>query len=202
MKRRSDATPANPFQDDPEPAPVPVITVPAAVPSTLDQFLGSGKEVPLSSDFEKIVTKIFVEEPDKVFDRLERILKLGDTRDDRGSVLKALDEAEDNARLAHKLWSTAQRERVRWEKDNEVIHGAMRLEATKVLQQEKAGGVRSKQITDADVEAMCATLFPDEYRAQEVRRASVKAMEDSIKNLAELWGKRISSLQTMLSKQR
>src|SRR6267378_2412262 len=156
------------------------------------------QEIPLSPDFEKIVTKIFVDEPDKVFDRLEALLKVGEKRDDRGSVLKALDEAEVNARLAYKLWSTAQRERVRWEKDNETIHGGMRVQANKILQAEKNQGLRSKQITDADVEAMCATLFPDEWRSQEVRKASVKAMEESLKNLSELWGKRVSSLGTML----
>lgn len=188
--------------DTPVAAPVEEEAVPLNVESFLDPPVAAENEVPLSPDFEKIVTKIFVAEPDKVFERLEALLKVGEKRDDRGSVLKALDEAEDNARLAFKLWSTAQRERVRWEKDNATVHGAMRLEANKILQTEKNQGLRSKQITDADVESMCASLFPDEWRAQAVRCESVKAMEESIKNLAELWGKRVGSLQTMLSKQR
>jgi hypothetical protein len=176
--------------------------------SKVDEFLSGHagvdvrKETPLSPDFEKIVTRSFVLEPFEAYQRLEATLKLGEKRDDRGSAFKGLDEAESCQREAHKLWATCIRERARWEKDNEVVHGAMRLRATEVLQQEKAQGLRNKQITDPDVESMAATMFPDQWSAQEVRRAEVKAMEESTRNLAELWMKRIQTLQTLLTKQR
>ncbi len=78
----------------------------------------------------------------------------------------------------------------------------MRAEATRELQKDKDSGKRSKQITDADVDSMCAMLHPDEYKAQEVRRREVKVMEESMAHLTEMWGSKCRSLQTMVGKQR
>ncbi len=97
---------------------------------------------------------------------------------------------------------TAKIEVIGWELDNAVIFAGMRAEATKILQREKEQGVRNKQITDADVTSMCAALYPDEWRAQEVKRAEVEAMVRSMENLNMNWMSRCRSLQAMLAKQR
>lgn len=161
-----------------------------------------GKESPLHPEIERIVETIIIEHPWDVYQRLENALRVGDQRTDHGSVTKALDEAETNVRLAHRLWVTAEVEHRRWYLENQRVFGAMRLEATAVLQREKASGLRNKMITDADVDAMCSSLFPEQWHAQEVKQKKVELMVKSMFNLNEAWLSRCRSLQTMLSKQR
>lgn len=160
------------------------------------------KESPLDPDFERIVETIFVEQPLEMYTKLEKALRVGDGRADHGSVNKSLDEAESNARLAFRLSITAKLERDRWERENDVVFAGMRAEATSVLQREKDQKLRSKQITDADVESACAALFPDEWRHQEHKRRKVELMVKNMENLAEMWASRCRSLQAMLAKQR
>lgn len=152
--------------------------------------------------FQAIVTTLFVDDPKATYDRLEKALVVGDKRTDYGSMMEHLDRAERNARDAHRLWQTAIVEYKRWEMDSEVTFAGMRSQASRSLQDEKEKGVRSKQITDADVEARIASLYPDEWRAQQSERAKLKAMLASMENLAEVWLSRCKTLQVLLSKQR
>lgn len=159
-------------------------------------------EVPLSDDFERIVLSYQVDEPFKVYQQLERELELGDQRNDHASVRRALDRVESNARLAHRLWMTARIEERRWELENEVTHAAMRSAATIELQREKTAGDRNKAITDADVTHRACTMFPDEYRAQEVRKKKVEGMTKSCENLSVLWNSRCAAARQLHSQQR
>jgi hypothetical protein len=97
---------------------------------------------------------------------------------------------------------TAKQERLRWELDNKVVAAAMYERAAIDLQREKASGERSKQITDADIQARCALLYPDEYRHQELRQGSVKRAEESMGNLVELLNSKCRNMATIISKQR
>lgn len=162
----------------------------------------AAEEKPLDPEFGRIVETILVDHPWEIYQQLENALRIGDKRTDHGSVNKSLDEAESNCRLAHRLWCTARVEYERWRLDNEVVFGAMRAEATSVLQREKDQKLRNKQITDADVESMCSSLYPEQYRAQEVSRKKVEFMVKSMEHLNECWLSRCRSLQTILSKQR
>lgn len=156
----------------------------------------------LHPEIARIVETQIVEHPWDVYQELEAALRVGERRADHGSVNASLDEAETNARKAYRLWLTAKLESDRWRLDNEVVFGAMRLKATETLQQEKTMGLRNKQITDADVEAMVASLYPDEWRSQELKRKKVELMVKSMENLNECWLSRCRSLQAMLNKQR
>ena len=158
--------------------------------------------IPLDPAFMAIVTTLVVDDPLALYDKLKKRLVIGEMRCDYGTVQKHLDEAEDNARDAHRLWQSAILERKRWELKNEVVFGAMRKEATRALQHEKEEGKRAKMITDADVESRISILFPDEYTAQEIKRLQAKSMVDSMQNMAEVWMSRCKSLATNLSKQR
>lgn len=173
--------------------PVPPISFDSANEAT---------EIPIGEAFSTIIDTIFVDDPAGVYQKLENALTVGVNRSEHGFLQEALDNAESNARLAHRLWTTASLERQRWELENEVVFAAMRRTANEVLERERAQKVRSKTITESDVDSMCAALYPDEYRAQELRRGKVKAMEESMRNLADLWKSRCGSLQTMLSKLR
>jgi hypothetical protein len=176
--------------------------VDAAADPTRWGSANEAKEVAASPGFQEIVETLWVADPKGTYDYLEEQLRLGDRRTDRGSVFLQLDDVERNARTAHKLWQTAIVERKRWELENEVVFSSMRTEATKSLQREKDQKLRSKMITDDDVESRCAAMFPDEYRAQEVRRTKMKAMVDSMENLSDCWLRRIGTLQAMFEKQR
>jgi hypothetical protein len=156
----------------------------------------------LDDEIAGIVEMVFVEHPLDEYKKLEAALRIGDKRNDHGTVTKALDEAESNARLAHRLWMTARVERERWEKENAIVFAGMRDEASKVLEREKADGLRKKQITDADVEAMCAICFPQDWKAQELKRKRLEAMVKSMENLNECWASRCRTLQAMLTKMR
>lgn len=176
-------------------------------PAKLDPSKGfasahTAEEIELDNDFARIVERVFVEKPLEVYEQLEAALRVGEKRSDYGTMMKALDEAEANARLAHRLYITSRVEHEKWLLDNQVIMGAMWTRATAALQREKDAGVRNKAIQDTDVRIQCSLMFEDEFKAQEVKKAKVKAMEESMKNLAELWASRCRSLQTMLSKQR
>lgn len=152
--------------------------------------------------FQSVIETLWVQDIKATYDSLEEALRVGDQRTDYGSVMRHLDEAERNARIAHKLWISSKLEKRRWDLDNEVTFGAMRGEATASLQREKEKGLRAKQITDADVESRCATMFPDEYRSQEITRYKLHLLVDSMQNLSDLWQSRCKSLQVILSKQR
>ncbi len=213
MRRRSDVPAAvaaedpgvaDPFEDaggraDPEPPPGPATGSrdPVKWPTA-----NKAREVPMRPGFEAMVDLTFVDDPLPIYEALENDLVVGDQRDDRGTLLRALDMAEANARLAFKLWRTAQLEVKQWELDNQVINGAMRLEAQRALEAEKKNGLRTKMVTEADVDAMVSTLYPDEHRAQQVRRIKVHSMERNTENLVEMWNSKCRSLQAAVGKQR
>lgn len=155
----------------------------------------------LTGGFEKIIEKIIVVDIEATYDRLEEALRVGEKRNDRQTLMKALDNAESNARKAHDLLATAKIETERWEADNLPIIGAMREKATEMLSAErtviKEEKGRAKMITDADVDGMAATMFPEEWKAQKVARERTKMIERSIENLLTLWTSRCRTLQAM-----
>ncbi len=161
-----------------------------------------GTEKELREDLRRVVETMFVQDVTKDWRILREGLSLGDKVSDHGAVMRALDKAEERAHLAFMLFVTAKAELERWELDNEVLHGAMWSEANRSLQQEKDDKHRSKQITDADIRARCATLFPEEWAAQEAKRKRYKLAVDAFENLAECWSSRCRSLQAILGKSR
>lgn len=162
------------------------------------------KDKPLRPELAAIVSRVFLEPEALVplYEKLEGALKLGENRTEYGHILKALDEAEDCHRAAHRLLISAQVDKKQWELDNDLTLAVLRAEATKSLQAEKDKGIRSKAITEGDVLAKCMELFGDEWRAHEMQRERLKRTEDSIENLVEVWASRCRSLQTMLGKHR
>ncbi len=149
------------------------------------------------ADLEKIVETVFVVNLHASWTKLKEQLTVGEKRSEHGTLNKALDGAEENSHLAHRVYITAKIERERWERENDVTWGAMWSEATKSLQKEKEEGTRAKQVTDADIKARVATLYPDEYVEIEVRRAKIKATVDSLEDLADTWKSRCRSLGVM-----
>lgn len=160
------------------------------------------RKAKLREDLDKIVEVVFVNNMQETWERLRKALVIGEKRSDHGTLQQALDRAEKNAHDAHRLYVTAKVEHQRWERENDVVFSAMWSKANRSLQKEKDDGLRSKQITDADIKARMATLWPDEYSAQETRRAKVKATVEALEDLAEQWKSRCRTLQTMMGKLR
>ena len=160
------------------------------------------RKVRLRPDLDQIVEVTYVVNLYKTWEKLHAALKIGEKRSDHGTLQKALDEAETNAHNAHRVYVTAFNEHARWEREMDVIFGAMWSEANRSLQKEKDDGLRSKQITDQDVKMRVSTLFPEEYQIQETRRASIKQTVEVLKDLSEQWKSRCKTLQTMMGKLR
>ena len=156
----------------------------------------------VSGDFARIVDRVYRVDALKDYDRLEKAIRLGAARADRGSVMAAVDDAEDNARLAHGLFLNARVERVAWEAEAEVVMSSIRSEANRALQAEKTEGARNKAITDADVRSKMASLHPDEFRAYEERSAKLRGTEDHLARLADLWQSRCASTRVLADKSR
>jgi hypothetical protein len=152
----------------------------------------------MSDDYERISRSIFDVDAFHDYERLEGALVIGEDRADYATLNAALDRAEDNARVAHKLFIASKLERERLERRCEVIEAGMRETATDALQEQKAKGTRTKQITDADVRAACASMFPDEWQDIQDRMSVAKKTESHLEALADIWKSRCRSLQVML----
>jgi hypothetical protein len=152
---------------------------------------------PMRDDMVRLVETIWVDDIEAEAKFLIEALKLGEQRNDRGSVVKSTDDVQYNALRAHALYVTCVREREAWEKRNDVIFAGMRIEANAALQDEKAKGQRNKTITNADTDAMMALLFGDQWVIQEKERRDYKLAEDHMKNLAERWAARSQNLKSI-----
>lgn len=158
------------------------------------------KESPLRGDLERIVEEVWVNDMHEVWTRIRKSLSIGEKRSEHAYIHKALDDARKLSFDAYRLYVTSKKEYERWEKENEVIYGAMWINATRALQQEKDQGQRSKQITDSDIKAMCAVMFPDEWTAQEKRKLSYKLTVDSVSQLSKEANEHCEDLRVMLRK--
>lgn len=156
----------------------------------------------LSDDFQRIVEKVYKVDVLAEYDRLEKALRVGESRTDRAILVRALDEAESNAWRAHALYLSAIAERTRWEADAEMVSGPARSNAVAELSAEKRHGVRKKDITDADVRAKLASMHPDEFKWQEKESAKIRGMEKQLGKLADLWSSRCATLRIMVDKAR
>ncbi len=179
--------------------PEPSRPEPPAAEERVSRFLAAG---PVHGrGYDRIVERVFdLPDPDDEYRALEAALVVGDREHD--SLAAALDRAEDNARRAHRLYVAAKLDRDRYEADAEVVTAALREQATDVLQQQKAAGLRSKAITDADVLAQCAAMHPDEWRDIVDRRSRARLTVEHLERLADLWVSRCRSLTALLSARR
>jgi outer membrane murein-binding lipoprotein Lpp len=152
----------------------------------------------------RLVERIFLaeDEIEAAAKRLESALVIGEKRSDYGTVMRALDEAEDNARLAHRLMVTAKMERDRYELSAEVVMAAMRSAAKDTLEKEKRDHENKKMITDADVLSRMASIYTDEWEQLGSDRRSLDLAVKHLEHQVDNWSSRCRSLQTIASKLR
>ncbi len=109
-------------------------------------------------------------------------------------VREALNRCERNALRAHRLYVLGRVQLDRFRIDTEVALGAMRDQAVAELTIEKTSGVRTKQITDADVASRAASLHPDEWREISEGLARAESMLKNLERFADVWYRRSWSL--------
>lgn len=112
-------------------------------------------------------------------------------------VRQSLNRCERNAHRAHRLYVLARVQMDRFRIDTEVALGAMRDEAVAALTLEKTAGVRTKQITDADVASRAASIHPDEWREISEGLARADAMLKNLERFADVWYRRSWSLSSL-----
>lgn len=156
----------------------------------------------LRPDLARIVDTVWVDDMHETWLRVRKSLRVGDRRTEHGHLTRALDNARKLSYDAHRLYVTAERARSAWEADNALVNGAMWEEANKALQHEKSTGHRAKQITDGDIKAKAAVLFPDEWPAQESKRREVELTVENMKQLAREANEHVEDLRVMLAKLR
>lgn len=160
-------------------------------------------EVKMAPAFARILESVFRVDVWADYSRLEDGLRVGQAGlSDRDTLMQARDGAEDNTRLAHKLYCAARVEQERYELDAKVIEGVARRKVMRDLQAEKESGQRAKQITEADIEGYMLLEFPDEYASLSLSRLKYRKMVEHLDKLHELWVSRCRALDTLLGKSR
>lgn len=173
----------------------------ASARAAVFESANAAKERPMTPPMEAIVRHHFDDPSDMIREHRELEDALN-TTDKPGHQVHELERAESRARRAFRLYVRFRQMRFEHEQDNAVLFASMRAEATKSLQLEKKQGYRTKQITDADVEAECARLYQDEYRHQENARSRARLTEKSLEHLVEIWSSKCRSLTALVSKGR
>lgn len=187
-----------------EPGPrqaVPIDRTALMRPNEIDAAIASSNsdKPDLHPAYGRIVRTMFAFDPDKIFDELNEKRRFGKPIKDMGylELAEALDDAARMHRNASLLFADAQVKRAQFESDCEAIAGDMRTQASNALKREKdeKGG---KQITNGDVEARMASMFPDEYRRQNVLKAKIKATVGQLEDDVKWWELRRREIDTML----
>jgi hypothetical protein len=177
---------------------VPLVEIPGAwkdppdpEPPLFDR--ATGRKDRLAPQFERLVTTVFdVSDIDQEFEHLKRQMVLGEQRSDYATVLRALDEAEDNARRAHRLFVNAQLEEKRFRLEREIVEAAMHKGAVASLKES------GDKVTVEATQARMVVLYAEEWREGEERKARVKGTVGHCEQLAFFFSSRCRSLQVIL----
>lgn len=158
-------------------------------------------ELEMGNGFQRVVTHLFdfQGDPMETYERVRESLRLG-TRASQasyGTLVDALDQAEEMASTAMELLINAKVTHDAFEIDSKIVKGALWEQATQALEAEKAAGERKKAIVIADVEAWMASNHPDEWRALEVKAGQARRMVAMLEDLAERTRQRAGHLRVM-----
>jgi hypothetical protein len=164
--------------------------IPIAVPASI----APTRKLSMTPDFERILEKCLEIDAFKEYERLSKSMKLGEQRNDYHALRMALDEAEENAQIAHTLGQNSIIEKKRLDIEYEVITSAMWSRASSDLEEYS----RKKNITDTDVRKKCAELFPDEWAAQVDKQARITATVAQMEKLTWNFNQRCGTLRALL----
>ncbi len=135
-------------------------------------------------------------------DRFDSWIELGDRRTEEAFIRKAHEEGPGIVQALIDCYLQVKYARETWELENDVCFAAMRDAATQALEGEKERKIRTKMITEADVEHKCAAMFPDEWARQESNRRRFKLTEDRSKHCIDTATLRCRHLDSMMARLR
>lgn len=160
------------------------------------------RKVDVREDSQRIIQSIFKIDLWPSWEKIHKNLTMGEKRNDYATVQKTLDEAEENARLAHQVFVNFKIELKSFEIETEINRSAMYDEANSILQAEKNAKARSKGITNADVKAKMAEMHPREFQRVELELEKFKLAVDHAAVFAKIWSDRARDLNTIFGKMR
>lgn len=176
---------------------------PTTQSNALDDSLAAPRQTKspdLPPAYGRIVRTLFAFDPDKVFDELEAAMRLPKPMRDMGylELSEYLDQASRHHVNASKLHADAKVKLALFEADCLAISGDMRKQASVQLKAEKDEAKGGKMITESDIEARIAQIFPDEFRRQTKLRNEMKATVGHFETYVRSWELRRRELDTML----
>jgi hypothetical protein len=175
----------------------------AKAPPAADELFADAKGS-MGRGYERIQRHLFAIDEWSEYEYLESRLRLDRPAHeaDYATLVDALDEAEDNARRAHRLYCCGRAALEVFESHATEREAAMRAACSEELEKLKAEGAMTKRIANADIDALMAQKHPDEVRAIAEERAKSKRMVEHFERLSELWQSRARSLQVMITTMR
>lgn len=154
--------------------------------------------------FASIVAFVFSLDVEEEFDRLKGTLKLPTkpSQCDYGTVADALDQASENARLALQLTVVAKSMLDDMAATKAALEAPLYQAAKDRLQQAKAQGTATKQITNDDVRAMAMQMYPQEFAARDGEHSRAKRTVEYLDGLTTCWNERVKTLRQMVAASR
>lgn len=146
---------------------------------------------------DRIVVSVLNCDIDGEYERLTNSLKLRGGRGDRGIVQQSIDEAEDNARIAHQVYINAKLVKEAYESKVEPVIAGMWASARQLLEKEKTEGLRTKQITDNDVKYKVIEMYGDEYSSQQTKLRQYDQTIKHLEHIVQVWNSRCNSVRKL-----
>lgn len=202
-----------PAAEEPDPAPKPAAKRPAktsakaAAAATEEMFTTpphqtlkvEDMKIPdMQRGFQTLVNDLFADGYDVMteFREVTDALSIKDALTPQ-RLQRAANTQEEIANRAHRLYIVGKIEVNAYMRETEGTYGAIREAAIQELEQAKATGSRTKQITDADAKAEAARLYPDQWADICTRRDKAEAMVLQLQNLAALAKSRCYTVSNM-----
>lgn len=176
-----------------------VIADAASIFETAEDQRGLPPPPDLKRGFNEIVRRVFSTDLEvvKEYETIEGALSISVLSPQ--AISRAANQSEDMARRAYRLYIVGKVEYESYMRATEALVAVIRDAAMKKLELEKASGLRTKQITDADVLAYCASIYADEWEDIMSRRNRAKGMLGYLEQLSDLSKKRCFTVARMLS---
>lgn len=154
---------------------------------------------PTMGAFDRIVDGFYSIDVEREFADLEDKLMLGRAAEAEHAVLaNELDLASERAWRAHRLYVNACAAHEGYELDAALVESDMRAQAIAVLRSEREAKIRTKDVTEKDVDSQMMRMFPDQVRASRVGREKAKRAVEHLKKFAELWAARQQALDAIV----
>lgn len=159
-------------------------------------------DLSMGDGYDRIIDTLFKLDVVEIYEECKAALSMRGqraSRADYGTLVDELDNAEEIASKAAELTANAHVQKATFEIDADIIESGMRDRARAHMEQEKADGTRTGNITQKDVDLYAKSYFADEWRALEVKREKVKQTVNRFDRLYTQCAERAKDLRQMVA---